>query len=341
MLKYRSRLETPLTALRIAAKLALVAVAAAALLPIDVPAAMAQSKFDRPVTVVVPFPPGGSTDVFLRNIGQKIQQAGGPTIVIDNKSGANGIVAATAVKQAAPDGHTVLVVSHGVFGTNDALVKNMPYSATRDFAPITLLRTHYLVCVVPASLPVSNMKEFVALARKTPNGLAYASPGVGSGAHIQGAMLANIAKVTLVHVPYRGEAPALADVIAGQVQILCSTYDGLAPYIEAKQVKPIAVTGPTRFSVLPDVQTFDEAGFPINQFPGWFGLVAPAGTPEPVVQALNQLFAKAVNTPEIVELLRRQAVTVRTNRPKEFADFIKESLIQMEEMVKTAGLGKN
>jgi tripartite-type tricarboxylate transporter receptor subunit TctC len=319
----------------------LAAVVAATLLLAGSSLAVAEMKFSRPVSVVLPFPPGGSTDIFVRLLGQKIQEAGGPTIVVENKSGANGIVAATAVKQAAPDGHTLLLVSHGVFGINEALNKTLPYDALRDFAPVTLLRTHYLVCLVPPSLGVNSLAEFIDKAKKTPGGLSYASPGIGSGAHIQGAMLANMSGAPIVHVPYRGEAPAVSDLLGGRVGMLCSTYDGLSPYIESKKLKPIAVTGKDRFALLPDVPTFKEAGFPINDFPGWFGLVAPAGTPDEAVQALNKFFVKAASTPEIVARLKAQAITVRTTTPAEFSDFIKESLTNMEQMVKSAGLGKN
>ena len=326
--------------LRIAGKsVACLLMASALFVAHDLPAA-AQVKFTRPVTVVIPFPPGGSADIFVRMLGKHIEDAGGPTIVIENKAGANGTIAAATVKQASPDGHTLLLVSHGIFGINQALRNKLPYDALRDFAPVTLLRTHYLVCVVPPSLGVNSLKGFVEKARKTPNGLNYASPGIGSGAHVQGAMFANMSKAPVVHVPYRGEAPAVRDLLGGQVSMLCSTYDGLSSYIESKRFKPIAVTGKNRFERLPDVPTFDESGFPINHFPGWFGLVAPAGSPGEVVRALNAHFVKAANTPEIVAQLKARAITVRTTTPAEFTDFIKQSLENMGQMVEAAGLGK-
>jgi tripartite-type tricarboxylate transporter receptor subunit TctC len=313
-------------------------VTAAVMLLIVAEPAAAQMKWDRPITIIVPFPPGGAVDLGARQIADKVRESGGPTMVVLNKPGAGGIVGALAAKQAPPDGHTLFAVDMGTFGINSAMKRSLPYDPVRDFTPITLYRTNYQNLSVPVDLPVRSVADLVALGKTRPAGLSYASQGVASGGHLQGALFAKATGTPMVHVAYQGQAAAMTDLVAGRVDLLFGSYDGVSSFVDAGKLKIIAVAGKKRYALLPDIPTLEEVGYVTDDFPIWSGFVAPAGTPPDAAKALNALIVRAANAPEIVNYYRERATDITTNTPAQFADFISQSLDRMARIVKEADI---
>lgn len=298
----------------------------------------AQVRFERPVQVLVPYPPGGSVDISVRMVAEKITAAGGPAMVIQNRAGAGGIVAAQALKAAPADGHTVLIGDHGLFGILPVLQSDMPVDVRRDFAPVALLRSHNQICATLKKLAADTVAQFLDLARKTQGGLSYASQSPGSSGHILGAMLAKATGAPLVHVPYRGEAPAVTDLVSGQVAMLCTSYDGLMAQIEGDTLKVLAVARKTRDPLLPKVPTFEEAGVGLDEFVSWNGVFVTAGTPAPVVDALAKLFTDAVNAPDVAGRLRARGIDIANDTPAGFARFIEDYRPKVERIIRTTGV---
>lgn len=258
-----------------------------------------------------------------------------------DRPGAGGIVAAQAVKAATADGHTLLIGDHGLFGILPVLQKDMPIDVIHDFAPVALLRSHRQVCATPKSLPVNSVAEFLALARSTPGGLSYASQSPGSSGHILGAMLAKATGAPLVHVPYRGEAPALTDLVKGQVAMLCTSYDGLAAQLDAGTIKPLAVARQDRDPLLPTTPTFAEAGVRMDEFVSWNGVFVAAGTPAPTIEELAKMFTAAVNAPEVADRLRARGVDVANETTSAFAAFVPDYRLKIERMLEGTGVTLN
>ena len=281
--------------------------------------ASAQVRFERPLQVIVPYPAGGSIDVSVRTIMDRVAVRGGPTSAVVNRPGGGGIIAAQALKAARPDGHTLLIGDHGLFGILPVLKKDMPIDVANDFSPVALLRSHRQVCAMPNSLPATSVADFLALARSRPGGLSYASQSPGSSGHILGAMLAKATGAPLVHVPYRGEAPAVTDLVQGQVAMLCTSYDGLAAQIEAGMLKPLAVSRQDRDPLLPSTPTFAEAGVEMDEFVSWNGVFVVAGTPMPFIEALASMLTAAVNAPEVADRLKARGVEIANDTTAAFA----------------------
>ena len=302
--------------------------------------AAAQDAFpSRAITILVPFPPGGTSDVITRLLAQKVGDSLKTNIVIDNRSGGGGVVAALATKQATPDGYTLFLPNNGLFAITPAISStDLRFDAIKDFAPITPLVKFPSVLVVPENLPARTVKELVELARSRPNGLSFASQGVGSGGQILGEMLRLKTGVKLVHVPYRGAGPAMNDIVAGSVDLIFTSYVSAAGQIAAGKARVIAVTTPKRSPTIPDVPTMAEQGFPEIDLDIWHGLVAPAGTPAAIVNKLNAEFVKAAQSADIVQKMAAQVTDIYTLSPDEFARLIASDIDRLGKVIRDAGI---
>ncbi|MGZ5811384.1 MAG: Bug family tripartite tricarboxylate transporter substrate binding protein [Xanthobacteraceae bacterium] len=301
-------------------------------------ATCAQETFpSRPITVVVPFPPGGSADPLMRVIGQKLSESLKQSIVIDNKGGGGGNIAAKVVKQSAPDGYTLFMANMSTHAVNVALYSDLGFDPIKDFAPITLLMSFPSILVVPADSPAKTVADLAALAKTKPGGLSYASQGVGSGGHLLGEMFRAKLGVPMVHVPYRGAAPAVQDLIGGRVDLLFASYISAGPSVEAGKLRILGLTSTKRAAALPNVPTMAEAGYPGVELDLWYGIMAPAGTPAPVVKLLHDEFVKAANSPEVQKLVVPQAAEVVTSMPEEFAALVAADITRLGKVVRDAG----
>ena len=307
------------------------------LLLCTVPAARAADYPTRAVTLVVAFPPGGASDVLARIVGKKLEQILGQPFVIDNRPGAGGNVAADAVAHAAPDGYTLLLGNNAILATNAALYKKINFNPDADFAPIGLVGSQANILVVNPALPVNSMAELIALAKASPGKLNFASSGHGLAAHLAGELFKAEAKIDLIHVPYKGAAPALQDVIAGHVQMMFATASSVVPHIRDGKVRALGVTTLRRSAVLPDIATIDELGIKGFDATTWHGLVAPARTPKEVVAALNRALAAALVDAAVKKSLGDLGVDIAGGTPDEFAAYIKSEIPKWTAIVKASG----
>ena len=300
--------------------------------------ATAQSYPAKPVRWVVPFPPGGSADIMGRMIGQELVKSLGQQVVIENRAGASAIVGSEYVAKSAPDGYTLLQANVSQMTIHPSVYPKLPYDPLRDFAPITVLGIVTSVVVVTPSLPVSSIKDLVALAKKRPGQLNFTSSGVGASTHLTGELLKQRAGIDMVHVNYKGSGPALTDVMAGFVQIMFENLPSALPYIKAGKLKVLAVTGKERSPILADVPTLAESGFPGFDMVSWQGLVAPAGTPKPIIDKLNAELARVLKTPEMRDKMFGLGTEVVANTPEQFAQYIRDETAKWSKIVKAAGI---
>ena len=291
----------------------------------------------RPITLIVPFPPGGSSDIVMRLVASKVAESIKQPIVIENRSGAAGNVAAMAIKNAAPDGYLLMMGHTGTHAMNSALYKDLKFDPVKDFQPITALISFNNILVVPAASPAKSVAELVALAKTRPEGLSYGSQGVGTGGHLLGVLLAKHAGINLVHVPYRGIAPAVTDTVAGRMDLLFASYVSIGPHAETGALRMLAIASTERHSRIPDVPTMPEAGFPDVQMQQWFGLFGPAGLPAPIVTKLNSEFVKALRSDEVKDKILPQAAFVIPNTPEELGAMVKRDLVRLGQVVKDSG----
>jgi tripartite-type tricarboxylate transporter receptor subunit TctC len=291
----------------------------------------------RPVTLVVAFTPGGASDVLARILGRKLEQIFGQPFVIDNRPSAGGNVAAEAVAHAAPDGYTLLLGNNGILATNAVLYKKVNFDAEADFSPVGLIGSQANILVVNPGLPVNSMAELIALAKANPGKLNFASSGHGLAAHLAGELFKAEAKVDLVHVPYKGAAPALQDVIAGHVQMMFATASSVVPHIRDGKVRALGVTTLRRTAVLPDIPTIDELGLKGFDATTWHGLVAPAHTPKDVVAALHGALAASLDDPGVKKSLADLGVDIMGGTPDDFAAYIKSEIPKWTAIVKASG----
>lgn len=284
------------------------------------PAASAQTDSypSRPITLIVPFPPGGSADVVIRPVAAKVAEALKQPIVIDNRSGGGGNIAAQSTKQAAPDGYTLFLTNMGVMSINPILTPDMNVDPVKDFQPITPIISFPHILVVPPESPVRTVADLAALAKTKPGGLSFGSQGVGSGGQILGEMFKARLGVPMVHVPYRGAAPAATDIMAGRLDFLFTSYISIGEQAKADKLRIIAIGGLKRIDAAPAIPTMAEAGYPGLDLEMWHGMVAPAGTPAPIVKRLNEEFIKATRSPEILRIVEPQATDVFLTTPEEF-----------------------
>ena len=288
----------------------------------------------KPIRLIMPFPPGGASEGVARPIVQKAGAALGQQFVLDSRPGASGVIAADLVAKSPPDGYTLLLATSALFSILPGLSANLPFDPVRSYAPITRFVLLNNVLVVHPSLPVKNVRELIALAKRKPGQLNYASAGNGTTFHLAGEMFKSMAKIDILHVPYKGGAPAQIDLIAGQVQMLFDSLSTALAQIRSGRVRVLAVTTKQRSPVLPEIPTVAESGLPDFEVAGWFGVVAPANTPRDIVNRLNAEIVHALNAPEVRERLLGLGHAIAGNSPGEFAVFISSELAKYSKVIK-------
>ncbi|HTD91229.1 MAG TPA: tripartite tricarboxylate transporter substrate binding protein [Burkholderiales bacterium] len=298
----------------------------------------AQSYPAKPVRIVVGFVPGGGSDFIARLVSQKLTEAFGRPVIVENRPGAGAAIATELVAKAPADGYTLLLGSAGPFGILPALSPKTPYDAIRDFDPITLVVIMPFVMTVHPSLPVKNIKDLIALARAKPGQLNFGSPGFGSTNHLANEMLKLMTHIDMTHVPYKGVSAAMADVMAGNIQILSGDLTTLLPPVKAGRLRAIAVTSGKRSSIAPEIPTIAESGVPGYDTSGWFGMVAPAGTPRAVIERLNSEMVKGITTAESRQRLGTLGGDVVANTPAEFSTFIRNDHAKWAKLIAATGL---
>ncbi|WP_208508590.1 tripartite tricarboxylate transporter substrate binding protein [Variovorax paradoxus] len=290
-------------------------------------AALAQAwPSKQPVRFVVPYPPGGASDVTARLLSVKLTETLGQAFVVENRPGANGLIALEYVAKAAPDGYTLLMANLGPNAINPAVYRKLPYDAIKDFTPITLTSVVPLVVLVQPTMPVNSMKELIAYAKAHPDKLTYASAGNGSANHLAGEMMKSMASFKMVHVPYKGDAPGLQDTIAGNVSVIFPTVIGGMSQIKSGLLKPIAVTGAKRSSALASVPTVAEGGIPNFEANSWGGVMGPANLPPEIVARLNTEIVKILKQPETAAKLTSMGADIVGSTPEEFASYLKNEV---------------
>ena len=297
---------------------------------------LAQDYPTRPIKIIVPFGAGGPADVTARLIGNVLQEDFGQPIVVENRTGAGGVIGTQEAAKSPPDGYTLLMVSN-TQTANESLVPQRKYELMRDLVPIAPVNYSDLVIVVHPQVLAKTLQEFVALAKSQPGKLNYASSGQGTPYHMAGELFKTMAGIDLVHVPYRNSGEARSGVIGGQVQMMIDALPAMAPNIGENQVRALATTGKTRSTVLPHVPTASEAGVPGYEATIWLGLMAPAGTPKPIIDKLNAAVNAAIKRPEIIKLWTEQGVVPMSMTPEEFDKYLRGDIVKWAEVVKKFG----
>jgi len=314
-------------------------IAATAALPFAKPAVAQPARLpDGPLRLIVPFPPGGPNDLLARVLGQKLSPVLERPVVVENRSGAGGVIGTDAAAKAPPNGLTMALTSAGAIAIAPPLTPRMPFSVERDLAPVTLVAIMPELLAVNPKLPVRTLAELVDHAKKNPAKLNFASSGNGSMPHLAGESLRAAAGVDIVHVPYRGAAPAVTDLIAGQVQMMFADMPAMMAQVQAGDLRPIALAGRERSPLLPETPTLAEAGFPSVEAENWYGLVAPARTPAPVIAMLHEAVAKALRDPELQRTYAEQGARPVGNTPGEFRAFITAETARWGEIGRRAGV---
>jgi tripartite-type tricarboxylate transporter receptor subunit TctC len=292
----------------------------------SVDASLADEYPSRPIRVVVPYAPGGGADTVARIIARRVSETIGQTVVIENRGGAGAIIGTDLVAKAEPDGYTLLLGQSGPISINPAVYKDLRYDPVKDFAPITMTTAYPYILAVNAKLPVKSLQEFVALAKSKPGSMNYGTTGVGAANHLVTELFNGKAGLKMTHIPYRGTALAVADLVAGQVTVVFSDPVSMLPHMQAGTLRGLAVTSTQRSAVAPDVPTVAESGFPGFDAIAWHGILAPAKTPPSIVKKLHAEIVNALQQPEIKALLVKQAMQPVGNTPEEFAAFIKRDI---------------
>jgi tripartite-type tricarboxylate transporter receptor subunit TctC len=300
--------------------------------------AAAELLSSRPITVVIPFTPGASSDTFQRLVAKKVSENTGQLIVVESRPGGGGAVGAAMVKQAQPDGYTLFQANSGTHAANAWLYPSLPYDPIKDFEPITLMWSFPQLLVVPADGPIKSVNDLAAYGKTKPGGLSYGSQGNGSGGHLLGAMFSRAVGTPMVHVPYRGAGPASLDVSTGRLDFLFVSYASVLPFYQSGKARILAVTAAKRLTALPNVPTMAEAGFPGFEMETWFGLLAPAGTPAPIVGKLHDAFVRAVQDREVAKQMEDQGAEAVTNSPQEYAAYIASETARFGKIVKDLGV---
>ena len=292
---------------------------------------------DRPVRFIVPWAPAGGTDIFARVIGEKLQQSMGEPFVVENRAGAAGNIGASFVAKANPDGYTIMIATI-TLATNPALYKNLDFDATKDFAPITLVAGIPHVLVVNPAVPAKNVKELIALAKKEPGKLNYASAGTGSPFHIAAELFKQVASVNIVHIPYKGGGPAVQAVLGGQVEMAFANLVAVSPLVKSGQLRALAITSAKRSDTLPDVPTMAEAGLPGYDFSSWFGILAPAGTPPAIINRLNKEIVEVLKSPDVSKQLSAQGADLIASTPDQFKTYLAAETVKWRKVIGAAGV---
>ena len=309
-------------------------VALGALLFSAAAAASAQSYPSKPVRLLVPAPPGGSTDLFARVVGAKLAAQLGQQVVVDNRGGAGGIVATELLARSVPDGHTLGVI-YTPHTTQPSLTR-LPYDPVADFTPLSLMTAAPLVLVVNPALPVKSVKDLIALAKAKP--LAYGSAGNGSGGHLSGELLKLLTGMPATHVPYKGAGPAAVDVMAGQIQFQFAAQITVSAFVKSGRLRAVAVSSAKGAATLPELPTVAESGVPGFEVINWFGMTAPARLPAPLTQRIHAEITKALKSPEVAEKLTAEGAEIVASTPQQFRDFIRGDIVKWSKVVKAAGM---
>ena len=304
-------------------------------------AVVAQTYPDRPVRIVVPFPAGGSNDVLARILAQSLSQNLGQQFIVENHAGAGGNTGAESVARAQPDGYTLLLTAPGPLAINPALYGKLPFDPAKDFAPVALVAAVPIVLMVNPGVPANNVKELIALAQKEPGKINYGSSGVGSTNHLAGELFKSMAHIDIVHVPYRGAAPAMNDLLGGHVPMMFDNMPAVLPQVKGGKVKALAVAGSQRAAALPDVPTVAESGLPGFDASAWFGLVAPAQTPAPVLARLTAAVEKSLKSPELAARFHELGADPGTLFGAKFGDMLKLETAKWAEVIRSSGAKAN
>ena len=321
---------------RVATVTALVALAGAATLNSTV--ALAQASFpSKSITMIVPFPPGGPTDLVARVIAQKMSESMGQSVIVDNRSGANGNLGAISAVRAAADGYTLLYNTSSIT-LSPALYKSLSYDVKRDLAPVALTAVVPLALVIGPNVPANTVKEFIAYAKANPGKLSYGSAGNGNVTHLGAFQFVRANGIDAVHIPYKGSAPADVDLVGGQIQFMTDTVNSVMPFVRDKRLKMLAVTTPKRMSLFPDVPTLAESGMPGFEVGAWQGLMVPANTPKPIIQRLNAEVVKALQSPDVRQKLALQGAEPLGSSPEAYGEYIQKELNRWENVVKQTGV---
>jgi tripartite-type tricarboxylate transporter receptor subunit TctC len=298
--------------------------------------ANAQSYPNKPVRVVVPYPPGGPTDIVARVLFQQVSEATGQQFLVDNRAGAGGNIGAEIVAKSPADGYTLLIgtTAHAI---NMSLFKNLSYDVQKDFAPVSLLTQGPLVLVAHPQFPANSIKEVIELAKSKSGGLNFASSGNGQSTHLSAELFNTMAGIKMSHVPYKGSAPALTDVMSGQVDVMFDTTLSAMPFVKAGKLKALGLTSPVRSPAAPDVPTIAESGLPGYEVFAWNGVFVPAGTPKAIVQQLNDQIRKAMLLPQVKDKFSAQGFAASWNSPENFGVFVKNEVDKWSRTVKASG----
>ena len=291
----------------------------------------------KPIRLIAPVPPGGGVDILARAIGQKLQTSLGVPVVVENKPGASAVIGTDLVAKSTPDGYTLLM-GYSVLGTNKYLVPNLPYDLDRDLVPVSYVGYIPLVLVTPPSFPVNSVAELVALLKANPGKYSYASGGVGAGAHLSAELFKHMTGVSILHVPYKGNAPALADVLGGHVSLMFDTITTSEPMIRSGKLKALATTGPTRSALAPELPTMIEAGVPGFEMSAWYMVLAPAKTPRDILERLNAAIGKAVADPELVHQMAEQGVVLTGGTLAQAKAFVDGEVARWGPIIKAANI---
>ena len=307
---------------------------------------LAQSSFaqtfpDKPLKIVVGFPPGGGSDLMARTVAERLSPLIGQPVIVDNKPGAGSTIAASFVTKSKPDGYTILFGQAANLGIAPAMMSTLNYDPIKDFAPITRLAAAPLLVVGPTTLAAADMKEVITLAKANPNKLSFGSPGSGTLGHLAGEMFVSQAKIKAVHVPYKGQSAAITDIIGNRVELYFSTIAVISPHVESGRIKAFAITSKERSPSFPDVPTVAESGLPGYEAENWYALLAPAGTPPAIVDRLNRELKKILSSPDFVKEIAKEGGRTVGDSPAEFAKFLSIDVPRWQKIVREADLKTN
>ena len=317
---------------------AIIAVAAASTAASAQGAPPAANYPTKPIRLVVTYPPGGNTDLVGRAVAQKLGEAWGQQVVVDNRGGAGGVLGTVIAKQAAADGYTILLGTSAGMVLNPLLMNKLPYDPHRDFAPVSLVIVNPQLLVVHPGLPARNIREFIALAKAKPGQLNFGSSGVGTPNHLGGEMLKAMAGISIVHVPYKGGAASITDLIAGQVQLVISSAPSVVPHVRSGRLRALAIGSAKRTPALPDVPTVAESGVPGYEYTTWYGIFAPARTPAPIVARLNAEFVRMLADPQMTQRFQSQGGDPASSTPAQLTAYMREEMARWTRVIKTAGI---
>lgn len=314
----------------------LVIVALVSMWPVS--SGMAQSFPTKPIRFIVPFPAGGGADLWARVIGQKLTEAWGQNVIVDNRSGASGIIGTELASKAVPDGYTLLMGTTGTHATNPVVFSKLPYHPIKDFAPVSNFVDTPFMLIAHPSVPAKSLRDLIGLAKARPGQLNYASFGNGSSAHLAGELFRSAAKLDIVHVPYKGGAPAMIDLLGGQVSMMFNSLPAVIPHVKSGRLRGIAVASATRAKGMSDIPTFAEAGLPGFEAGSWYGVFAPAGTPSAVIAKLHSEIVNMLKYPDVQQRLVSEGADPIGNAPEQFAAQVERDITKWGRVARESGI---